>query len=253
METLVPLGGLVGVSGGGSGVRSVTLEEILEYGYPRMYDLIRRGVHPGLGILNPYIFAADGIDPVTYWLLLDTGSTPVGLGRTNLSASDFTLSYVRPLTARVLVSANDHSAVTDAHNAGYLIKIHDTDCPGLYRIDWPDAITESGENYCVLYVKATTTYPAAAKVLIDPMPANIRGTVDDATFTPTPTQFECLGLDATKPANFYRRKWIKVATGNMAGHATDITASATQNSKVLLTVTAMPSALADGDEFEQIP
>lgn len=72
-------------------------------------------------------------------------------------------------------------------------------------------------------------------------------TVDDATFPPSTTQFE---TDQTTDASGqYTEQVVYGLSGANAGVTTPITGYAFTNSKVKLTVEALPSAPADGDEF----
>lgn len=76
--------------------------------------------------------------------------------------------------------------------------------------------------------------------------AAVQGTVDDATFTPTTTAFE---TSFTVDTDKYTSEAIYFVTGDNAGFTSGVTAYAFTNSKVKLTVNALPAAPADGDVF----
>lgn len=85
-----------------------------------------------------------------YVVLVDTSLAP----KTGISPTDMTISYTRERAAPVTATATALVAVTSAYTSGAAIEIDATNCPGLYRVDWPNAAFASGVGQVALTVKA---------------------------------------------------------------------------------------------------
>lgn len=119
------------------------------------------------------LIAPGSTDQSIYMKLVDsTAGTPeTGLTIANLSAC-----YVR--------DGADHSAstaltalatVTTAHTDNYAIEIDSTACPGLYRIDYPDAAFAAGVARVQLIVTGAAIDPAVIEVELVPWLTPITG------------------------------------------------------------------------------
>ena len=97
----------------------------------------------------------------------DPASTD-GSGKTGLVAANLTVSYARMETDNdavvtdVTSSLNDLGALTTAHTDWGIKEISSTLAPGLYRIDFADAVFASGAWTAVVYVMITTSAAAAS-------------------------------------------------------------------------------------------
>ncbi len=100
-------------------------------------------------------------DHISYFKLVD----PVtGIAETGLTVTDLELTYVRDQAAAVKADALAHGAVTDAHTDLECIEMDATKCPGLYRIDWPDAAFAVGVEKVQLCVTGAAIDPAVQEI-----------------------------------------------------------------------------------------
>ena len=88
------------------------------------------------------ILPAGATSIITYWNLEVTG----------LTITDLDASYVRDQAAAVKNDLTAHGAVTDAWDDNEAIEVDATNCPGLYRVDFPDAAFVAGVNRVQLCV-----------------------------------------------------------------------------------------------------
>jgi hypothetical protein len=99
----------------------------------------------------------------------DPASTD-GSGKTGLVAANLTVSYTRVETDNDVVvtdvtsSLNDLAALTTAHTDWGIKEVSSTLAPGLYRIDFADAVFASGAWTAVVYVMITTSAAAASPI-----------------------------------------------------------------------------------------
>jgi hypothetical protein len=97
----------------------------------------------------------------------DPASTDGG-GKTGLTHSDFTVSYVRVETDNdvtvtdVTSSLSTLTALTDAHTDWGVKEVSSSLAPGLYRLDIADAVFASGAWSAVVYVMITSSAAAAS-------------------------------------------------------------------------------------------
>lgn len=99
----------------------------------------------------------------------DPASTD-GSGKTGLVAANLTVSYARMETDNdatitdATASLNDLAALTSAHNDWGIKEVSNTLAPGLYRIDFADAVFATGAWTAVVYVMITTSAAAASPI-----------------------------------------------------------------------------------------
>lgn len=107
----------------------------------------------------------DTTDVITYFVLRDTVD---GAGKTGLIITDIDLTYIRDQAAAVKNDATALSAATDAHADNKGFEVDATNCPGLYRLDWPDAAFSAGANAVQLCVKCAGAFTEFLEVeLVD--------------------------------------------------------------------------------------
>lgn len=77
------------------------------------------------------------------------------------------------------------------------------------------------------------------------------GTVNDAVFSPTITQFEADGFDVlvANDADHFRDAGLIFSSGSLSGQPRGVTATAVQNGRILFTVEALTDFPANGDTF----
>lgn len=87
---------------------------------------------------------------------------------TGLTIADFDLTYTRSGdTPAAKVDATALVAANTAHTDNYGIEVDPTDCPGLYRFDFPDAAFAVGVREVVLTVKHTSCFTESLRVCLD--------------------------------------------------------------------------------------
>jgi len=116
------------------------------------------------------IVNAGSQDVSTYFVLRKaTDNTEL----TGVTITDIDLTYTRSGADHVLkVDATALTTPDAAHADNKAIEVDATDCPGLYRVDWPDAAFATGVKQVVLTVKYATAFTEHLLVELDP-PANI--------------------------------------------------------------------------------
>lgn len=100
-------------------------------------------------------------DVTTYFKLIDpaTGIPETGLTITNLDAT-----YTRNGAAAVKADLTALAAADSAHGDNKGFEVDGTNCPGLYRIDWPDAAFAVGVTQVQLCVNGAAIDPAYVEV-----------------------------------------------------------------------------------------
>lgn len=102
----------------------------------------------------------------------DPASTDGG-GKTGLVAANLTVSYTRIETDNDAVltdatsSLNNLASLTAAHNDWGIIEISSSLAPGLYRLDFADAVFATGAWTAVVYIMITTSAAAPAPLEFD--------------------------------------------------------------------------------------
>ena len=89
----------------------------------------------------------------TYYFELVDSST--GLPKTAIVHTDVTASYVRTRSARTAITPATLASASAAWSSGGFILVDDTNQPGVYRFDVPDAAFATGVDEVIVTVKAT--------------------------------------------------------------------------------------------------
>lgn len=193
-----------------------------------------------------------------------------GTGATGLAYDDPpVISYTRTIAARAAITPATQT-VTGAHSDGGFVEVDATNCPGLYRLDLPDAAVAAGVDAVVVTVLgascleyhaefALTSVAAGNMTAINGVAAAaarlalsagqiIPGTVNDANTTPTTTVFAASDItEAT--ADHFNGRLALFTGGALAGQATDINDYALDTGEGKFTVTGLTEAPSDGDTF----
>lgn len=110
----------------------------------------------------------------------DDGGTAPGEPTTGLLFSDIetggSASYARQGAARVDVTLKTLASASTAYDEGGFILIDDTNMPGLYRVDIPDAAFAAGVSFVTIHMVAAGANNTIIRPLlvdIDPIPALI--------------------------------------------------------------------------------
>lgn len=72
------------------------------------------------------------------------------------NSAGISASYIRPASARVAIVLVTQTA-GGVHTDGGFVEVEATNCPGLYRLDLPDAAVATGADYVIIHMKADTT------------------------------------------------------------------------------------------------
>ena len=109
---------------------------------------------------------------VYYYIVGDSGHASPGEPITGLLYSDIetggSASYARQGAARVDLTLITLASASAAHADGGFILVDDTNMPGVYRCDYPDAAFSSGVNQVVCsLVVASANNSVAAPILVD--------------------------------------------------------------------------------------
>ncbi len=195
---------------------------------------------------------AGSIDVTTYFVFRLTAT---GIEATGLDITTMDLQYVRSGAVPVAkVDAVALGATDTAHTDNRAIAVDDTDQPGLYRVDWPDAAFAIGAREVILSVKCATVFTEHLRVQLTALGLDraIRcigyATVGSASTT-TSIVTSSIAPSAAVTDQFKGRIVLfdsTTTTTNLRGQATDITGSSTGG---VLTVTALTTAPVSGDTF----
>ncbi len=100
-------------------------------------------------------------DVTLYFKLVD----PVaGTPETALVITNLDLSYVRDLAAAIKADLTALALVTSAHGDNKAIEVDATNCPGLYRVDVPDAAFATGVDHVQICINGAAIDPAYIEV-----------------------------------------------------------------------------------------
>lgn len=161
----------------------------------------------------------------------DPASTD-GSGKTGLVAADLTVSYVRVETDNdvtvtdVTSSLNNLAALTTAHTDWGLLEVSSTLAPGLYRLDFADAVFASGAWTAVVYVMITTSAAAASPIEFELVAVN---KLDSVRFGLTglanavPGATGGLFIAGTNAATTVTTALTTTFTGNLTGSVASVT------------------------------
>ena len=100
-------------------------------------------------------------DVTVYFKLIDPTT---GAPETGLTVTSLTVSYVRDASARVGSSGVALASATAAHSDYGIAEVDSTNCPGLYRVDFPDAAFVSGVDNVQLILNGVAIDPAYIEV-----------------------------------------------------------------------------------------
>lgn len=88
-------------------------------------------------------------------LFIELVDSSTGLPKTGIVFGDVTGSYVRTRSARAAITMATLASASAAHSDGGFILVDDTNQPGVYRLDIPDAAVATGAPEVVITLKAT--------------------------------------------------------------------------------------------------
>lgn len=91
----------------------------------------------------------------TQTIFIELVDATTGLPKTGIVYTDVTGSYARTRSARVAITMATLASVSAAHASGGFILVDDTNQPGVYRVDVPDAAFASGAAEVVCTFNAT--------------------------------------------------------------------------------------------------
>jgi hypothetical protein len=137
---------------------------------------------------------------VPFYFVDDVGGTNPGEPTTGLLFSDIetggSASYQRQGAARVDFELFTLGSAAAGHTPGGFILVDDTEMPGVYRCDIPDAAVAAGVDFVIIYLRAagannTITRP----IKIDLISMDIRG--DSSGLPSTQSQVSNIGSGAT--------------------------------------------------------
>ncbi len=111
-------------------------------------------------------------------VLIADSSSPTGAGLTGLtfSTSGLVAAYTFRRTAATSISLATLAAVTSAYSSGGFKEIDAVKCPGLYRLDIPDALLAAGNGRFVNITLqgAANMVPLTIEIITDPIAADVR-------------------------------------------------------------------------------
>lgn len=112
----------------------------------------------------------------------DVGGTNPGEPTTGLLFSDIetggSASYQRQGAARVDLTLITLVSASAAHADGGFILVDDTEMPGVYRCDFPDAAFAAGVDFVILYLRAVSTKNTVSRPLkVDLTAVDLRDSV----------------------------------------------------------------------------
>ena len=145
-------------------------------------------------------------DVSVYFILVDSD----GNEATGLTIADLTASYVRTRAERTGSALTALTATDAAHEDYKAIEIDSVNCPGLYRVDFPDAAFAAGADAVQLSVTGDAIKPAYIEVELTPK------VIDDLNdFDPTVDKVEIVGTkNRLDDLNDIDGNSVKVATNN---------------------------------------
>ena len=175
---------------------------------------------------------ADKTDVSIPFRLLSTAAAAV----TGKTATNLTLSYWRQGGTRTAITASDLAAVNSAHSDGGVKEVDNTNMPGLYRLDLPDAAVSSGADWVCISVVCSGAMdyevflPIASSGTVEvyarlgaPAGASLAADIADV---PTATENASALLDASNgvETGFTLRQALRLilamAAGKLSGAAT---------------------------------
>jgi hypothetical protein len=173
---------------------------------------------------------------VYYYIVQDASGTSPGDPVTGLLFSDIetggSASYARQGAARVDLTLVTLASASTAHSDGGFILVDDTNMPGVYRCDYPDAAFVTGVDQVFLsIVVAAANNAVAAPILVDiddsvdqtgdsfarlgaPAGASISADIADKTgYSLAATGLDAISSTATGMVEIAKAIWDRVLTG----------------------------------------
>lgn len=193
--------------------------------------------------------ATNSTSIIRHIFALDDTATD-GSGKTALVFSDITAYYVRAggtltsLTMETIATLGTWAS-TGNNKLGFKL-LDDTNAPGLYELNLPNNIFDSGSDLVTVHLRATGMAPVLVGIPIQE--AILEGVVDTAGFTPTTTQFESDDITEATADHFIGRV-IVFTSGVLLRQATTITDYTLATGRGHFTVTALTEAPGDNDRF----
>lgn len=193
-----------------------------------------------------YIFPQGGTDVTIYVRLRDssTGLAKTGLAYNSDGASCY---YTRPRGAATQITLATQT-VTGAHTDGGFVEVNATNAKGLYRLDLPDAVCASGENFALVSIEFDGIIEETILIVLTPMPSQVTGKVVSDAGNST-TQFK---TDlASSQDNFYRGAFFDFRTGQNGGAAARKCTAYNGTTKIVTVDSSnpLPFTPAADDEF----
>ncbi len=200
----------------------------------------------------------------TVYVFIQDSTSTTGAGLTGLvyNSSGLTAYYVLPLAASAAITLATLAAVTTAWSSGGFKEVDATNCPGLYRLDLPNAAIASGDGVVVYLQGATHMAPVALEIALTPIDdqssawtafieaigALVVGVVGSSSTT-TSVVTSSLAPAAAVTDQFKGRILTflgNTTTTNLQGQSTTITGS---TSGGVLAVNVLSTAPSSGDVF----
>jgi len=208
---------------------------------------------------------------VYYYIVQDASGTSPGEPVTGLLFSDIetggSASYARQGAARVDLTLITLASASAGHADGGFILVDDTNMPGLYRCDYPDAAFVAGvdQTFCQIVV-ASANNAVAAPILVD-IEASVAQSADHTSAiadVPTVSEFNArtivaadyfdpaadtvanVTLVATTTTNTDMRGTDGVDTSTMRG--TDSAATSAKQDTMETTLNAIPTTAMRGTD-----
>lgn len=141
-------------------------------------------------------------------VFINDSTVSTGAGKTALTNSDVTAYYIREGDSSA-TSISVVSATLGTYTSGGFIKIHDTNMPGAYEFDPPDACFATGANSVLIMIKGTGIAPVLIEcqlVDFDPNDAGSLGLtavqaqlIDSVTHGGAAAKFQLGSTSSTPP------------------------------------------------------
>jgi hypothetical protein len=199
----------------------------------------------------------------TVYVFIQDSTSTAGAGKTGLAynTSGLTACYVLQQAAAVAITLVTQT-VTGGFTSGGFKEVDATKCPGVYRLDVPDAAFASGNSVIIFLVGATGAAPCAVEIALrtfDDQSAGLTGferttraiTIGTVGTGSSATAIVTSSLTpAASVTDQFKGRIVTfdkdTTTAALRGQATDITGS---SSGGVLTVTALTTAPVSGDTF----
>lgn len=109
---------------------------------------------------------AGSTDVTVYFRVFVYTASNIPQPKTGLVYSGFTAYYCRQRGAATSITMATQTA-TGSHSDGGLVLVHDTNMPGVYRFDLPDAVCATGSPYAIVTLRHSTNTNSAIDLEIE--------------------------------------------------------------------------------------